>query len=81
MHNFLKNWNAIRIMRLLIGLGMAVYSVIQRDFIFIPFAVFFLAQAVFNVSCCGAGGCGTQNEAATQTKQVYQNEIKPYKGK
>lgn len=75
MNNALKNWDVIRIIRLVAGVGIGVYAISSKDYIFLLLAGMFLLQAILNISCCGSAGCATSN----QQKQVYKDVIKPYK--
>lgn len=77
MNKILKGWDAARIIRLIAGVGIAVYAITSKDYMFLWLAGLFLFQAVMNISCCGAGGCSTSEN--TKTKQVYENQIKEYK--
>lgn len=75
MNRILKNWDFIRVVRLLIGIGIAIYSITSKDYIFFMLGGLLLFQAIMNVSCCGAGGCYTDNQ---QEKNIYGDQIKKY---
>lgn len=75
MNSLLKGWDAARIIRLVAGVGIAVYAITSKDYLFLWLAGLFLFQAVLNISCCGAGGCSTSKPP--QSKPVY--DIKEYK--
>ena len=77
MNSLLKNWDVARIIRLVAGIGIAVYAITSKDYMFLWLAGLFLFQAVLNISCCGAGGCATNDK--TNQKQVYKDQIKEYK--
>lgn len=77
MNNILRGWDAARIIRLVAGVGIAVYAITSKDYLFLWLAGLFLFQAVLNISCCGAGGCGAS--APPQSKTKY--DIKEYKPK
>jgi hypothetical protein len=76
MKKFFQNWNATRIFRLVIALGIGIYGIVAKDYLILPLAGWFLIMVVFNMSCCGAGGCSS---GENNTKQVYKGIIKPYK--
>ena len=67
----------MRITRLVAGIASAVYAVTSKEYMFLLLAVFFLFQAVLNISCCGSGGCSSNGEQKPQ--QLYKNVIEPYK--
>jgi hypothetical protein len=75
MNRFLTNWGFIRIIRLLAGIGTAIYGVLANDYIFLWIAGLFLIQSLFNLSCCGYNGCSTA--PSSDVKQVYKDDIKP----
>ena len=77
MNKILKGWDAARIIRLIAGVGIAVYAITSKDYMFLWLAGLFLFQAVMNISCCGAGGCATNDNP--KSKQVYEDQIKEYK--
>lgn len=70
----LKNWDFVRTLRLLIGLGVGGYAAWAGDYFLVTLGGLFIIQAVFNLSCCGSGGCSV----ASQKKTLYQDVIKPY---
>lgn len=71
----LKNWDFVRTLRLLIGLGVGGYAAWAGDYFLATLGGLFILQAVFNLSCCGSSGCSV----ASQKKTLYQNVIKPYR--
>lgn len=75
MNNLLQNWDMARIIRLVAGVGIGIYAIVSKDYMFLLLAGLFLFQALLNISCCGASGCST-NDIASQ-KQVYKEQIKP----
>lgn len=76
MNNVLKNWNASRIIRLLLGVGIAIYAISVKEPLFLIVAGVFLLQGVLNISCCGTGRCSTPRRTSLQ---VYKDEIKEFK--
>lgn len=70
----LKNWDFVRTLRLLIGLGVGGYAAWAGDYFLATLGGLFIIQALFNLSCCGSGGCSV----ASQNKTLYQDVIKPY---
>lgn len=53
----LKNWNFLRVIKLLFGLYLIFESITSKQYILLLLAAFFLYQSIFNVSPCGANGC------------------------
>jgi hypothetical protein len=77
MNKIFKNWHFTRIVRLVAGIGSLIYGIFAHDQIFLVLAALLVAQAVFNLSCCGNHGCNTTQ--CTDNKQVYKDIIKPLK--
>lgn len=76
MNRVLKNWNLFRIIRLLLGIIITIYSLFSQEYVFLILGGLFSFQAIMNVSCCGAGGCYTDNK---HKKNIYGDQIKEYK--
>ncbi|MBR8705419.1 hypothetical protein [Bacteroides pyogenes] len=74
MNNVLRQWNAARIIRLVAGIGLGVYAIASKEYPFLFLAIFFLAQAILNISCCASGACASDSSE----NQVYKDIIKPY---
>lgn len=74
MNRRLKNRDAMRLVRLAAGIGIAFYALYSADYVFLLPAGMFLLQAALNLSC-GEGGCFT----ASSRRRVYRDVIKPYK--
>lgn len=73
MSRSLKSWGAIRLVRLVAGIGIGFYALYSADYVFLLPAVAFLLQAALNLTC-GGSGCPTANSQ----KRVYGDVIKPY---
>lgn len=70
-----KKWDAMRIFRLIAGIGIGIYAISSKEYVFFFLAGMLLIQAILNISCCGASGCSTSKNS----KQVYKDVIKTYK--
>jgi hypothetical protein len=73
----LRNWNFMRITRLLLGILIIVQSVLVKDWIMGFLGLFFTALPLLNIGCCGASGCaipGKKNSAAG-TKEITYEEV------
>lgn len=76
MNRILKNWNLIRIIRLLLGIIITIYSISSKEYVFLILGGLLSFQAIINASCCGAGGCHPDNK---QKENIYGDQIKEYK--
>lgn len=77
MENRLKNWGFARIIRLLSGIGIGIYTIYTAQYIYLVLAIVLLLQAAFNISCCGASGCGSDS-GTKNYNTVYKGQIKNY---
>ncbi len=74
----LSNWNFMRILRLGLGIYIAVQAVETHSLLSGVIAGFFLFQAITNTGCCGSDGCAVpikKNNSDT-TEEVDFEEIK-----
>ncbi len=71
-----KNWNFIRIFRLVLGAWVTYFSLGTSEYILLIVGIWLLIQAILDLSCCGIAGCSSAKKS-TQ-KQVYLGEIKKY---
>jgi hypothetical protein len=77
MKNLLTNWDAARIIRLVLGLGIGIFAVAKAEYIFLAFAIWIFLQGLFNLSCCGTG-CNTPSEKH-EKHDLFKDQIKKYK--
>lgn len=49
--NLLKNWNIMRIVRLVLAVGISIRAFKTEEYFFLLFALFFLIQVIFNRGC------------------------------
>lgn len=73
-----SGWHFMRWLRLLVG-GYAVWqSVEMSDWMLAAAGVLLLVMAVFNIGCCGAGGCtiqATRSSGKTENKAIEYEEV------
>jgi len=78
MNNLLKNWNAARVIRLMIAIVITIFSFVSKDYIFLWLAGLFFLQSIFNLSCCACGTSNCSSEADNKRKEIYKDIVKPY---
>lgn len=72
----LTNWTFFRVLRLLIGLGIIIQAFISKDTLFGVAGLIFTSMAVFNMGCCGVGGCATPpKKLDTNSKGITYEEV------
>lgn len=75
----LSNWHFTRILQLLMGLTSLGYGIYLRDSAYSLVGGILLLQAIFNISLCGAAGCGTSSRESSKNKPRI--EVGKYKPK
>ena len=76
IQSIFSNWNLIRVLRLVIGLAILVQGIMAKDAMFGIAGVVFTLTALFNIGCCGAGGCNTPTKKITETpKAIIYEEV------
>ena len=73
MKTFVTGWNLMRWLRLGIGGYALVQAAIDHDALLAFAGVFLTTMAVFNVGCCGAGGCATTFKTEKPVPGVIEN--------
>jgi len=72
----LSNWNLIRVLRLGIGIAILVQAIVEKDVLFAIAGLLFSGMAVFNIGCCGAGGCNVLNSKTSEIeKDITYEEV------
>ncbi|MCF2593090.1 hypothetical protein I6E11_04615 [Bacteroides caecigallinarum] len=75
MNELLRNWDILRLIRLLSGAGFAIYGIYSGDQFLTTLGLLLAFMAVINWSCCCSGGeCGTSQK----TKSIYKDMVKTY---
>jgi hypothetical protein len=74
----LQNWNFMRLLRLGLGIYIAVQAVETLSIFSGVVAAFFIFQAITNTGCCGSNGCAvpTKKNSPDKTEEVEFEEIK-----
>lgn len=59
MKNYFQNRNAMRIIRVAVGLFLIGAAIYERDWMLAFMGGFIVILLLFNMGCCGASGCST----------------------
>ena len=73
----LKNWDLMRIIRLLLSGIVIVYAIDSKEYGFLILGGFLLFQVIMNISCCGSTGCSVTKDKSKEN--IYGDQIKKYK--
>jgi len=70
------NWNFMRVIRLVLGIFIIVQAGMAKDWAIGLLGIVFTAMPLFNIGCCGAGGCSVPTKKSTENiKDVSYEEI------
>ena len=74
----LTDWNFMRIIRLGLGIYIAIHAVKTISILSGFFAAFFIFQAITNTGCCGTKGCSIplKKNNSDSIEEVEYEEIK-----
>ena len=74
---FYQNWNFMRLLRLGLGIYIAVQAFETQSIFSGLVAIFFIFQAVTNTACCGSNGCAvpTKKNHSDRSEKVKFEEI------
>lgn len=76
MKNYLKNWNIMRLVRLAIGIAIAVQGWLNNEWIFVILGTLFSLMPLFDLGC-QSGSCSTSiSKRKSKNVNVKYDEIK-----
>lgn len=73
----LHNWSFMRFIRLGMGVAILIQAVMAKDVLFSIAGLAFTGMAVFNVGCCGSGGCYAPIKKTDEAKNdiIYEEVV------
>jgi hypothetical protein len=75
MKRVLIGWNVFRVVRLLIGMAALVQGIVQKEVLVLAAGSWILFGALFNLGCCGSGGCAVPKSTQKTNKEVTYEEV------
>lgn len=78
MKNYLRGWNFMRIIRLVLGIVIIVQGIQAQQWMLVALGGLFTLMPLFNIGCCGAAGCNTtySTSKAKNTEDITYEEVK-----
>lgn len=74
--SILNNWNFLRFIRLVMGVVITVQAILMKEIMVGVAGLLLTCMAVFNIGCCGAGGCNVPTRKTSQTtKEISYEEV------
>lgn len=75
MYALTHHWHFLRIIRLLLGMFIAVEGGRSGDYLMLTLGLFFSGMALFNKGCCASGACNHQIENKEREKEIVYEEV------
>ena len=75
MKKIINGWNVMRVIRLALGIAALVQGFMQKENLLVVAGMWILFSALFNVGCCGSGGCTIQTHAKKPANEVVYEEL------
>ena len=61
MITYLRGWNFMRILRLVLGMAILVQGIMDGHWMFIFLGILLSAMPLLNAGCCSSAGCSVPN--------------------
>lgn len=76
MKTILQSWNFMRILRLVLGIVIAIQGIVVGEAVTIILGLLFAGMSVANIGCCGTNGCAVNpgNSIKNKTKDITYEE-------
>lgn len=68
MKDYLKNWNFMRLLRLVMGIFIMIQAIMTQQWLIVGLGGLFSLMPLMNMGCCGTSGCNTS--AAKSNKKM-----------
>lgn len=77
MKAILSNWTIFRFVRLGLGVFILIQGLVMVDKFSLLLGSLFTLMPLFNVGCCGAGGCGVnyKNDSTNNNEEISYEEV------
>ncbi|MBK9282852.1 MAG: hypothetical protein IPM51_00870 [Sphingobacteriaceae bacterium] len=71
-----SDWNAWRIIRLMIGLLLVIQTLYAGDYLLSAFGAYYMFLALTNTGCCGTSTCSSNSVSDEKEALVIYEEVK-----
>lgn len=68
MKTILQGWNFMRILRLVLGIIIAVQGIVAGETLTVILGLLFAIMSVANIGCCGKNGCAVNPARSIRNK-------------
>ncbi len=77
MKNYLRSWNVMRVVRLVLGVMVVVQGIQANQWLIAGLGALFAMMPLFNVGCCTTAGCSTPiRKVAKENGEITYEEVK-----
>jgi hypothetical protein len=70
-----RNWNFMRLFRLIAGIAGTVQGFMMKEFALSLAGFFLVYMAIANVGCCGSNSCEVELKEANTSKEMNHEEV------
>lgn len=75
--NYLKQWNFMRLLRLVIGIAILIQGIQTGEWIWIAAGAVFSLMPLLNIGCCGTTTCApTRSKPGRSEETISYEEVK-----
>lgn len=72
----LTGWNFIRVLWLIMGIGIGLQAIKERNYLMLFAALYFAFSSLANIGCCATRGCATGfNYTNKKEKEITEVEF------
>lgn len=76
----LSGWNFVRVLWLIMGIGIGIQAVVERNYFMLFPSIYFVFAAIANVGCC-AGSCATDFRSGNNKTSATEIEFEEVQSK
>ncbi len=78
MKTYLKRWNYMRMLRLILGVFIMAQGLIAADRMIVGMGALLSVMSFLNIGCCGVSGCTTRSlKSRKGMDEIRFEEVKP----
>lgn len=77
----LSGWNFVRVLWLVVGIGISIQAVTERNYVMLFPALYFVFAAFANIGCCASGSCAVNFNNNSKKESITEIEYEEIQSK
>jgi len=77
----IKGWNFMRVLWLIMGIGIGVQAIEEKNYLMLLPALYFAFAAIANFGCCASGACATNLTGKDNNSSITEINFEEIKSK